>query len=234
VDPAADRGVTRGAAPAAPRVLLVEDDADLGGLLTRLLREEGYEATHVRDGQAGLHHALTHPYDVLVIDRGLPGIDGLDLVARLRAQAVPTPVLVLTAYGTLADRVAGLDAGAEDYLVKPFEVDELLARLRALRRRHADSARLLPLAVGVLDLDSCCVRLDDGGEVELSARELALLRTLAARPRRVFGREELRGRVFPDAGSESIVDTYVYYLRRKLGTGVVRTVRGAGYRAGTG
>jgi len=168
-----------------------------------------------------------------VLDRGLPGIEGLDLLGRLRRRGLATPVLILTAYGTLADRVAGLDAGAEDYLVKPFEVEELLARLRALRRRHPQGAELIPLGAGYLDLAARAARRGDGTEVDLSGREMALLQLLAGRPGRVFSRDELRGHVFEAAESESIVDTYVHYLRRKLGNDVVRTVRGLGYRAGT-
>lgn len=217
---------------AIPRVLLVEDDRELGELMGRLLRGEGYAVDLATDGQAGLHLALTRTYDVLVVDRGLPGIEGLDLVRRLRRQSVVTPVLVLTAYGTVADRVAGLDAGAEDYLVKPFEVDELLARLRALRRRHHEAAEVLPLGAGVLDLSAHVVRRADGTEIELSGRELRLLHLLASRPKRVFSRSELREWVFDAAESDSIVDTYVHYLRRKLGPAAVRTVRGAGYRVG--
>jgi two-component system response regulator QseB len=210
----------------------VEDDAELSELLDRLLDDAGYRVRVARDGQAGLHAALTTEFDVLVVDRGLPGIDGVDLIRRLRKRGLATPVLVLTAYGSLADRVTGLDAGAEDYLVKPFEVDELLARLRALRRRHRSDAEVLPLGDGVLDLAARVVRRPDGSEVVLSGREVDLLRTLAVRPTRVFSRDELRERVFDAAESASIVDTYVHYLRRKLGTGVVLTVRGLGYRAG--
>lgn len=216
----------------APRALVVEDDPELCELLERLLDEAGYRVRVARDGQAGLHAALTVGFDVLVVDRGLPGIDGVDLIRRLRKRGVATPVLVLSAYGSLADRVSGLDAGAEDYLVKPFEVDELLARLRALRRRHRSDAEVLPLGDGELDLSARLVRRPDGSEVELSGREADLLRTLAVRPARVFSRDELRERVFDAAESASIVDTYVHYLRRKLGTGVVLTVRGLGYRAG--
>ena len=215
-----------------PRVLVVEDDAELSELLDRLLEEAGYQVRVARDGQAGLHAGLTVEFDVLVVDRGLPGIDGVDLIRRLRKRGVATPVLILTAYGALADRVTGLDAGAEDYLVKPFEVDELLARLRALRRRHRSDAEVLPLGEGELDLTARVVRRPDGSEVVLSGREVDLLRTLAVRPTRVFSRDELRERVFDAAESASIVDTYVHYLRRKLGTGVVLTVRGLGYRAG--
>ncbi|HWB38159.1 MAG TPA: response regulator transcription factor [Rugosimonospora sp.] len=224
-----DAGVTAGL---NPRLLVVEDDAELAELLSRLLADAGYDVRVARDGQAGLHAALTVSFDAMVVDRGLPGIDGIDLIRRLRRRAVATPVLILTAYGSVADRVTGLDAGAEDYLVKPFEVDELLARLRALRRRHGSDAEILPLGGGQLDLTLRVARRADGTEVELSGREAALLRTLASRPDRVYSRDQLREKVFDAAESASIVDTYVHYLRRKLGTGVVLTVRGLGYRAG--
>lgn len=214
------------------RVLLVEDDAELVRMLAALLRAEGYLADVAPDGQRGLHAALTRPYDILVIDRMLPGIEGLDLLARLRRKGVATPVLVLTALGTVADRVAGLDSGAEDYLVKPFEIDELLARIRALRRRHHDGARTLSIGSGELDLIRRVVRLGDGTEVSLAYREFELLRLLAGRRGAVYTRAELRTMVFDDATSASIVDTYVHYLRRKLGRSAVRTVRGVGYRAG--
>ncbi|GIH15025.1 response regulator transcription factor [Rugosimonospora africana] len=216
----------------SPRILVVEDNAELCGMLDRLLGDSGYRVDLARDGQAGLHKALTREHDVLLIDRGLPGIDGFDLILRLRRRGLTTPVLILTAYSAVADRVAGLDAGAEDYLVKPFEVDELLARLRALRRRHLAVAEVLRLGAGEVDIAGRVARLADGTEVELSGRETALLRVLAGRPSRVYSRDELRAQVFEAAESPSIVDTYVHYLRRKLGTGSVRTVRGLGYRAG--
>jgi two-component system response regulator QseB len=214
------------------RVLVVEDDRELRQLLTRLLADAGYQVDAVPDGQAGLHWALTREYDVMIIDRGLPGIDGLDLTVRLRRRGVGTPVLILTAYGAVADRVAGLDAGAEDYLVKPFEIEELLARLRALLRRHAYAADLIRLGEGQLDVAVRVARRPDGSEIDLSGREMALLQILAGQPGRVFSRGELRERVFEAAESDSIVDTYVHYLRRKLGNDVVRTIRGLGYRAG--
>jgi two-component system, OmpR family, response regulator len=217
---------------ARPRVLVVEDDHELQEMLVRILVGRGYDVDAAADGQRGLHQALTRPYDALIIDRGLPGIDGLDLVRRLRRQGIVVPLLLLTAYGTLADRVDGLDAGAEDYVVKPFELDELLARLRALVRRQDRSGDVMPIGAGRLDVPARTVELPDGRHVELSSREISLLAALAARPNRVFGRDELRARVFDAAESASIVDTYVYYLRRKLGTGVVRTVRGLGYRVG--
>ncbi|MBF8191633.1 response regulator transcription factor [Nonomuraea sp. K274] len=214
-------------------MLLIEDDRELGRMLVDLFTEQGYSVDLALEGQRGLHLGLCHPYDVLIVDRGLPALDGIDLLRRLRRQAVTAPVLMLTAFGAVADRVAGLDAGAEDYLVKPFDVEELLARVRALHRRNLDQARLLPLGEGWLDSESHLVRLPSGEQVTLSGQECRLLSALAARPRQVHTRRSLRQRVFDGAKTESIVDTYVYYLRSKLGAGVVRTVRGVGYRLGS-
>jgi two-component system response regulator QseB len=213
-------------------LLLVEDDRQLSELLVELLTDAGFEVDLARDGQAGLHRGLTREYAVMVVDRGLPAIEGVDLVGRLRRQGVVTPVLMLTARGTVADRVEGLDAGAEDYLVKPFEIDELLARLRALLRRHGDAATMLSLGRRRLDVTSRQVVGDGFSAVELSGRECALLQVLAARPSRVFTRDELLSRVFDAADSSGAVDTYVHYLRRKLGRDVVKTVHGLGYRMG--
>src|SRR3954471_22692157 len=137
-----------------PRLLLVEDDRELAGLLDGLLAEEGYAVDIARDGQRGLHLGLTRTYDVIVLDRGLPAIEGLDLLGRLRSKGVLTPALVLSALGNPADRVAGLDAGAEDYMSKPFDVDELAARLRALRRRRYEHSASLPVPAGTLDIET--------------------------------------------------------------------------------
>ncbi len=218
--------------PDRARVLLVEDDAELVGMLCTLLAEEGYEVDAAADGQRALHLALTRRYDVLVVDRGLPAIEGLDLVGRLRSRAVTTPVLVLSALANPADRVAGLDAGAEDYLGKPFDVDELLARLRALRRRHLESAESLPVGGGRLDLQTRLVHRDGDPPVRLSERECSLLTVLARNPNRMFARRDLLALAFPEAESEAVVDTYVHYLRRKLGRRVVATVHGRGYQLG--
>jgi two-component system, OmpR family, response regulator len=225
---------------ANPRVLLVEDDAKLSDMLDRLLTEDGYQVEVAADGQRGLHFGLTRGYDVVVLDRGLPAIGGLDLLARLRNRGVTTPVLVLSALGNPAHRVEGLDAGAEDYLGKPFDLDELLARLRALRRRHLDTARSVPVGRRRLNLDTreLVDELVPGADrppaapVRLSKRECALLAELAARPNQVFTRSALRGAIFPDADSDIVVDTYVHYLRRKLGREVIATVRGYGYQLG--
>lgn len=214
------------------RLLLVEDDGDLAALLCRVLADAAYDVTHAADGQRGLHLGLTRQFDVLVVDRGLPAIEGLDLIARLRAKGITVPMLVLSARGTTQDRVDGLDAGAEDYLAKPFELTELLARLRALLRRPRDRARVLPISGGGLELDQRAVRRDDGQQIDLSEREFALLAILAGRPGQVFSRRELLARAFGEAESENVVDTYVHYCRRKLGSGVITTVRGLGYRLG--
>jgi two-component system response regulator QseB len=215
-----------------PRVLLVENDPELTAMLVELLTAEGYAVDAAPDGQRGLHLGLTRDYDVLLLDRGLPALDGLDLLTRLRGQGRITPTLVLSALANPGDRVAGLDAGAEDYLGKPFDVEELLARLRALRRRHLDQATRMDVAGGALDVGTRSVHLAAGGEIALSEREAMLLTVLARHPRRVFSRAELVGTVFEGADDEGVVDTYVHYLRRKLGRPVVETVRGVGYRAG--
>jgi two-component system response regulator QseB len=216
----------------AGRLLLVEDDRDLVGMLSEVLRDDGYHVDTAADGQRGLHLGLTRQYDVLVLDRRLPVLDGLDLLARLRSRAVRTPVLLLTAMGTVHDRVDGLDAGADDYLVKPFELDELSARLRALCRRALDVTDVLRIGAGKLYVGPREVELPDGERIALAAREFALLWALASRPGIVYSRTELRRMVFQEAPASSIVDTYVYYLRRKLGRQVVRTVRGLGYELG--
>ena len=219
--------------PTGARVLLVEDDKELSALLDRLLTGEGYAVSIARDGQEGLHRGLVGEWDVLVVDRGLPAIEGLDLVARLRARGVFAPVLVLTARDTVADRVEGLDAGAEDYLGKPFEVEELLARLRALLRPRGRTPATLALGRGELRLAEARVVIDDT-EVDLSRREAEFLAVLARSPRRIFTRDELLDLVFEEAETPGAVDTYVYYLRRKLGRPVVETVHGIGYRLGRG
>jgi two-component system response regulator QseB len=216
----------------APRVLVVEDDPRLLDMLGSLLVEEGYDVDRAEDGQRGLHLGLTRAYDVLLLDRGLPALDGLDLLTRLRARGVATPTLILSALGNPADRVTGLDAGAEDYLAKPFDLDELLARLRALRRRHLDAARTLPLPGGRIELDTRLVVAGEDEPVRLSERECALLALLATRPGQVFSRARLLSLVFDEAEQESVVDTYVHYLRRKLGRRIVDTVRGRGYQLG--
>jgi two-component system, OmpR family, response regulator QseB len=215
----------------APTLLVVEDDRTLCGMLAELFTQEGYLVDVAHDGQQGLHRGLTGSYDAVIVDRGLPVMDGAELVSVLRSQGVHTPALLLTARGSVADRVEGLDAGAQDYLVKPFEVPELLARVRALLRRPDGRSTL---QVGGLRLDRMTrrVRTGAGEDVELSDRETALLAVLMSAPRQVFTRGQLLDVVFDGVDSSGAVDTYVHYLRRKLGRDIVRTVHGTGYRLG--
>jgi len=216
----------------SPLLLVVEDDRALSAMLDELFTGEGYRVNTAYDAQQGMHAALTGDYDALIVDRGLAVMDGADLIALLRSRGITTPALILTARGSVEDRVEGLDAGAQDYLVKPFEIPELLARVRALVRRADDAATVL--AAGGIRLDLMTRQLSGAGVdgVELTDRESALLATLMRSPRTVFSRPQLLMRAFDGVESEAAVDLYVHYLRRKLGKSVVRTVHGSGYRFG--
>lgn len=216
-----------------PRLLLVEDDPELAGMLEGLLVAEGYVVELAQDGQRALHLGLSRNFDVMLLDRGLPALDGLDVLGRLRSRGRHVPTLVLSALGQPGDRVEGLNAGAEDYLGKPFDVEELLARLRAVRRRIHDTAQVLRVPGGELDVETRSVRTDTGVRVALSERECVLLSLMARNPRRIFTRPELVDTVFEAAEEDGVVDTYVHYLRRKLHRGVIETVRGLGYRLGS-
>jgi DNA-binding response OmpR family regulator len=217
-----------------PALLVVEDDRALGAMLVELFIDQGYRVDAAYDAQQGLHRGLTGSYDALIIDRGLPVMDGVELITVLRSRGVMTPALILTARGSVFDKVEGLDAGAQDYVVKPFEIPELLARVRALLRR-TDSAAVALCAGGIV-LDRVARRVTGGTpgrtEVELSEREAALLAILMESPRRVFSRGQLLESAFDGVESPGAVDLYVHYLRRKLGKQVVRTVHRAGYRFG--
>jgi two-component system response regulator QseB len=215
-----------------PKILVVEDDVRLSTMLRDILTGEGYDVSVAFDGQRALHEGLTQVFDAILLDRGLPVLDGLGVLAKLRQAGVHTPVMVLSALGNAADRVEGLDRGAEDYLAKPFDIDELLARLRALLRRHNSTAPVLRIPGGALDVGGRTVRLAAGDSISLSGREADLMERLARWPELVFTRENLLETVFPDADEPGVVDTYVHYLRKKLGHGSILTVRGIGYRIG--
>ncbi|QEH36202.1 Transcriptional regulatory protein TcrA [Aquisphaera giovannonii] len=217
------------------RILIVEDEDKLRGALLRGLAEEGYDAAACEDGEAGLAAAMGGEFDCVVLDVMLPRRDGIDVLRALREAGSRTPVLLLTARGEVEDRVRGLDAGADDYLTKPFAWAELLARLRVCLRRREDAADPALHAAG-LDLDRVRRRVSAAGQhAELTDRECALLEYFMRRPGRVIGRDELARDVWkdPQAGLTNVIDVYVNYLRKKLekvgAGGRIRTVRGAGY-----
>jgi two-component system, OmpR family, response regulator QseB len=213
------------------RLLLVEDDALLGDGIRAGLVQAGYAVDWVRDGRAGELAAAAEPYALIVLDLGLPRLSGLDLLRRLRSGGNRVPVLILTARDTVADRVSGLDSGGDDYLVKPFDLAELTARIRALLRRGAGQAESV-LRHGDLVLDPAARTLMRGAErIELAPREFALLQALLLNVGRVLSREQLeRGLYGWDAEPDSnAVEVHIHYLRRKLGGELIRTLRGVGY-----
>jgi two-component system, OmpR family, response regulator QseB len=214
------------------RLLLVEDDRMLGELVQIGLRQDDYAVDWVRDAGQALSAALNHPYEAILLDLGLPRGDGLALLRLLRERKLATPVLIVTARDGIAQRVAGLNAGADDYLLKPFDLDELSARIRAVVRRSQRVAPGTSLLAGAVQLDVAAKRcLLDGQSVELTAREFMLLRVLIERAGRIVSRDDLESALF-DWGSEvesNVIEVYVSQLRRKLGRDFIRTRRGLGY-----
>jgi DNA-binding response OmpR family regulator len=214
------------------RLLLAEDDALLGDALRAGLRQRGFVVDWVRDGMAAERELLAaEPYAALVLDLGLPMQDGLDVLAAMRARKLATPVLVLTARDTVPDRVRGLDLGADDYVVKPVDLDELAARLRALvRRAHGQVQELLQ--IGGLVLDPAARRITlDSERVPLSAREFDLLHTLMLNAGRVLSRDQLEQRLYSwgEEIDSNAIEVHIHHLRRKLRPGLINTVRGVGY-----
>jgi len=223
------------------RILVVEDNEDLTAVLRECLEEEGHAVDTSLDGEDGLWRATTVPYDVAVLDIMLPGgVDGLEILRRMRRDGRQTPVLLLTARDTTEDRVEGLDSGADDYLVKPFAVEELLARIRALLRRGAAGSEGV-LRYGDLELDPARRTVHrDGAAVDLTAKEFRFLEVFMRDPEKVFTRTELIEHVYDDDfdGMSNVVDVFLARLRRKLarasGPDLLRTVRGVGYVLGGG
>ena len=214
------------------KIMVVDDDARIRDLLRRYLTQEGFDVLQAEDSKAMGRVLLREPVDLIVLDLMLPGEDGLSICRRLRASGDRTPIIMLTAKGEDVDRIVGLEVGADDYLGKPFDVEELLARVRSLLRRHADTSALLKVPGGSLNVGTRMVTLDGVGMVALSERESEFLEHLARRPQQVFTRAGLLESVFADADDGGVVDTYVHYLRKKLGRSCVLTVRGRGYVLG--
>ncbi|UKA59556.1 response regulator transcription factor [Arthrobacter sp. FW306-2-2C-D06B] len=214
-----------------PALLLVEDDAALGPLISELL-EPDFIVHLAVNGRDGLHLGLTRSWDAMVIDRGLPFMDGIDLIKALRAKGIATPILILTALGATDEKIRGLDAGANDYMSKPFDAMELAARLRALTRTYAQPPTTLGIGDWELDAAARSMRSGYGSVVTLTAKEAGLLETLAGEPERVFTREDLISTLFHPTDQPGVIDTYVHHLRRKISKTVIRTVHGLGYQIG--
>lgn len=219
------------------RVLIVEDERKIAAYVKRGLEEQGYAVDAAYTGLEALDWAGTVEFDLIILDILLPELDGIEVCRRLRQRGNRAPVLMLTARDAIDDRVAGLDAGADDYLVKPFAMRELLARLRALSRRTADAPKIPLLRVGDLELDTLTHRAQRGGQtVELTTKEYAVLECLMRHPEQVLTRTSIAEQVWNyDVFNQSnVVDVYIRNLRRKLDdpfeTKLIRTVRGTGYR----
>ncbi|WP_128002499.1 response regulator [Piscinibacter defluvii] len=214
------------------RILLIEDDTMIGKAVHRGLAQAGFTVDWVTDGRSAELALANGVYDLAILDLGLPKKDGMAILTSLRGLGNSMPVLIASARDTVRDRIAGLEAGADDYVLKPFDLDELVARVRALLRRHAGSGSPI-LKCGALALDPVRkVVLRDGEAVELSAKEFAVLEALMQRPGAVLSRQQLEESVYgwgEEVGSNAI-EVHLHHLRKKLGSGAIRNVRGVGYR----
>jgi DNA-binding response OmpR family regulator len=213
------------------QILLVEDDLSLADGLQRALRREGFTVNHVDRGKTALLAIETQPPDLVILDLGLPDMGGLDVLRDIRRSAANPLVMVLTARDTTADKVTGLDRGADDYLAKPFEMSELLARLRALERR-VSAVRSSEITLGPVVLDTLTHQVTvDGRPVELPRREFMLLKLLMENPGRILSRESLESRLYGwgEEVSSNSVEVHIHHLRKKIAPEFIKTVRGVGY-----
>ena len=213
------------------RVLLVEDDRMIGESVRTALRQEGYAVDWVRDGRAADAALSTETFALVLLDLGLPGKDGIDVLRSLRARNDGTPVIVVTARDAIEDRIRGLDAGADDYLVKPFDIDELAARMRAALRRSAGRAEP-EIRIGDVRIHPATKEVARGGEpVVLSAREYAIVEALLLRPGAILSRAQLEDRMYGwgEEIESNAIEVYIHGIRRKLGADFIQNVRGVGY-----
>lgn len=214
-----------------PRLLYVEDEQEMADIAVEVLSDD-FDVTHFADAEAALTAALRLPFDVMVVDRRLPGMDGTELVAKIRRAGLTTPVLLLTALGAVQDRVEGLDGGANDYLVKPFDFDELRARLRALMRGYQSQMQRREIGEWTFVPGNDALVGPYGQVVTLTEVEAKVLGALSSHPDHVFSRAEILAACFPSGEAESTVDSYVHYIRRKSAPELIRTVRARGYQIG--
>ena len=219
------------------RVLLVEDDPMIGEAIQGALKDASYAADWVKDGRTALTTLGCQHYDLVLLDLGLPGKDGLEVLASIRAKDCHVPLLIITARDGLADRLRGLDGGADDYVSKPFQMAELLARMRAVLRRKGGSATpVLSNGQVALDPASKAASVDGGAAVQLSNREFALLHALLLRPGAILSRSELEDRIYGwgEEVESNAVEYLIHALRRKLGSTVIKNVRGLGWMVSKG
>ena len=214
------------------RVLLVEDDSMIGEAIQGALKDASYATDWVQNGQTALHSLSCQHYDIVLLDLGLPGKDGLDVLKSIRSKDNPVPVLIITARDHVNDRISGLDCGADDYMIKPFEITELLARMRAVLRRKGGSATLL-LTNGTISLDPATreAQVNDGEAMQLSNREFALLQAMMVRPGAILSRSELEERIYGwgEEVESNAVEFLIHSVRKKLGSDMIKNIRGIGW-----
>ncbi len=213
------------------QILLVEDDLSLADGLMNALKREGFSVNHVASGKAAIHACRTDPPDIVILDLGLPDMDGFEVLRHLRSGELNPPVMVLTARDSISDKVHGLDRGADDYLAKPFEMRELLARLRALERRIS-TAQTSDIRIGNVVLDTLTHQVSvDGRMIELPRREFMLLKVLMENPGRIQSRQSLEAKLYSwgEEVSSNSIEVHIHHLRKKISPDFIKTVRGVGY-----
>jgi DNA-binding response OmpR family regulator len=214
------------------QILLVEDDQLLADGLQQALKQEGFTVNHVTKGKEAIHVVLSFPPDIVILDLGLPDMDGLEVLAHLRKEKISIPILVLTARGTVHDKVSGLDHGADDYLAKPFDMTELFARLRVLERRISTTTTSSLIVTGLVSLDLQARQVNHNGQmITLSKTEYMLLKHLMQNAGRILTRDNLESQLYSwgEEISSNALEVHIHHLRKKISAGFIKTIRGVGY-----